>query len=58
MGKYAGPSYVRERLVILSQIARDNKADAARLISALYNGLADESGLFGDGEALKSEVSQ
>ena len=45
------PLAVKNRLAVLAEIARDNRAEGARLTLALYGGLLSEVEVLGDGES-------
>jgi hypothetical protein len=53
MRKYSGPSYVAERLSILSEIARDNSSEARRLCKVIHGGVTEEFELLGNGEPIE-----
>lgn len=50
---YGAPAYVVDRMAILAEVSRQNRADGDRLVRALYNGLAEESDLFGNGNPVE-----
>ena len=44
------PAYVVDRMAILAEVSRDNRAEGDRLVASIYNCLPDESAALGDGE--------
>ena len=52
LASYGAPRYLTDRMAILAEVARENQEDAARLIKAVYNGVAEEAALLGDGNPI------
>jgi hypothetical protein len=53
MASYGAPRYVVDRMAILAEVARQNREDAGRLIKSVYNCVAEESALLGDGNPIE-----
>lgn len=53
LASYGAPRYVTDRMAILAEVARENQEEAGRLIKAVYNGVAEEAALLGDGNPIE-----
>lgn len=51
--KFGGPSYAADRMLVLAEIAEQNRRDASRLMAAVYRCLPEEADLLGEGEPVE-----
>ena len=50
---YGAPAYVCDRMAILAEVSKENRAEGDRLVASVYNSMAEETALLGDGDPIE-----
>ena len=50
---YGAPRYVVDRMAILAEVSKENRAEGARLVASVYRCVAEEAELLGDGDPVE-----